>query len=984
MSRSEGHGRGGEPTANVGQGGERGVGASLSINEILEAVVERLAASERRQADALEAMQTRISELSEGAGAQGGPIPQRLRSEFDRLQQAVTRLLSTATGESSPTASPDAAAPNVAAPGPQTAAGRSGSVDPFEFADNQTAGNPDQPWDQDTAEELTRLYEAGVAGLPCAVPASEAVSTEPVHASIETRPLGEHADLAVAPAPAPQQQTAPPKIEKEWLEDRFAEVAVRIEQILAADRRHAPLQDINERFSSLEDRLSAAVRDLAKRSDVAGLGEVEACISEMAHQLENTHLELARVTELEQQVRELAERVSEERLAALAVAPSEFAIDPDEIADVVSARLSALGFGEPPPAPRVDAHEIATIVAERLAEERPHADAADRKALDAGQVDELKSMINDLVEKRHDEGEHTSNILEAVQQAMIRLLDRMDALEANAQAPGHGARPAPPRRDPAQPAPAPQTQASEPAPPAQPPQSSAGEDIVPPLRAHVPEPEEPRKLPALDGPASPASGNAPAESEARPSGLSLDDYHPRRQDAEGYDDAHDSDSDAADTDETPHRDRRHFMEAARRAAQQANERARVAAEQPAKPSRKLSIPFFDSAGSGDAKSSESNKSASATGKRRIVVTAIAVLLIGMGATALMMKSSSLFKRHLMGPQTQTQDMLGQNRSGQPAPAKVPAAIAPTKDGNANAGTLNGGEINPAGVLITPTGAPISADELARRERHRQSAIWSSAVGSKLQPTDRVPASLVPSEGTPQTTASVTGGAPGQRVTSLPSALIGPLSLRIAAANGDPSAEFEVGARYAEGKGPEQDFKQAITWYRRAATRGFALAQYRLATLYERGLGVAADPARAKIWYQRAADQGNVKAMHNLAVLAAGTVSGQPDYGTAARWFEQAAERGLGDSQFNLAILYQSGLGVKRDLTKSYTWFGIAARHGDKAAQQRQTDIARQLSAVEVANADRLIATWRMKSTSRLANNPHYAGEQWKQRAKTNN
>ena len=123
--------------------------------------------------------------------------------------------------------------------------------------------------------------------------------------------------------------------------------------------------------------------------------------------------------------------------------------------------------------------------------------------------------------------------------------------------------------------------------------------------------------------------------------------------------------------------------------------------------------------------------------------------------------------------------------------------------------------------------------------------------------------------------------------ALPPALVGPYSLRLAAAQGDPSAQYEVAVRLAEGKGDtDQDLKEAAQWYQRAATSGFAMAQFRLGTLYERGVGVTTDSARAQVWYSRAAEQGNVKAMHNLAVLIAAG-SGKPDYATAARWFTRS-------------------------------------------------------------------------------------------------
>jgi localization factor PodJL len=220
---------------------------------------------------------------------------------------------------------------------------------------------------------------------------------------------------------------------------------------------------------------------------------------------------------------------------------------------------------------------------------------------------------------------------------------------------------------------------------------------------------------------------------------------------------------------------------------------------------------------------------------------------------------------------------------------------------------------------------------------------------------------------------------GTQRSDLPPALIGPNSLRLAAAKGDPSAEFEVGARFAEGKGVPQDFKQAVDWYTRAAGRGLAIAQYRLATLYERGLGVKADPGRAKAWYGRAAELGNVKAMHNLAVMAAGHSQGGQDYATAVRWFTEAADRGLADSQYNLAILHESGLGTPKDPKLAYVWLSLASRGGDKEAMRRRDVIKKSLPADALRSADEMVAGWSMKPTDLLANEAKAAGEAWKMR-----
>jgi localization factor PodJL len=214
---------------------------------------------------------------------------------------------------------------------------------------------------------------------------------------------------------------------------------------------------------------------------------------------------------------------------------------------------------------------------------------------------------------------------------------------------------------------------------------------------------------------------------------------------------------------------------------------------------------------------------------------------------------------------------------------------------------------------------------------------------------------------------------------LPPASVGPLSLRIAASKGDPSAEFEVATRLAEGKGTDQNFKEAARWYQRSASKGFAQAQYRLATLYERGLGMKADLARAKSWYQRSAEQGNVKSMHNLAVLAAGRGGVTPDYTTAANWFTQASNHGLADSQYNLAVLTESGLGVQKDPVQAAMWFILAARGGDKEAIRRRDQMKAKMDRNEWSAADHLARTWQPMTPDKLANDTHAAGELWKSR-----
>jgi localization factor PodJL len=180
--------------------------------------------------------------------------------------------------------------------------------------------------------------------------------------------------------------------------------------------------------------------------------------------------------------------------------------------------------------------------------------------------------------------------------------------------------------------------------------------------------------------------------------------------------------------------------------------------------------------------------------------------------------------------------------------------------------------------------------------------------------------------------------------------IGSAALRTAASKGDPGAAFEIGIRYAEGRGVAADYVTAATWYERAAQNGIVPATFRLGTLYEKGLGVKKDIDAARGYYLQAAEKGSAKAMHNLAVLDADGGGAGPNYKSASQWFRKAAERGVADSQFNLGILYARGIGVEQNLAESFKWFSLAAAQGDADSGRKRDDIAKRLDAQSLAAA----------------------------------
>lgn len=111
-------------------------------------------------------------------------------------------------------------------------------------------------------------------------------------------------------------------------------------------------------------------------------------------------------------------------------------------------------------------------------------------------------------------------------------------------------------------------------------------------------------------------------------------------------------------------------------------------------------------------------------------------------------------------------------------------------------------------------------------------------------------------------------------------------------------QYELGWRYDEGEGVDQDSAKAFEWYRKSAEQGFVGAQYSLGVMYENGKGVKKDFFKASEWYCKAAGQGDV------------------------------------DAQYNLGAMYEIGEGVEQDYAKAMEWYTKAAAQGDAGAQEK--------------------------------------------------
>jgi localization factor PodJL len=380
-----------------------------------------------------------------------------------------------------------------------------------------------------------------------------------------------------------------------------------------------------------------------------------------------------------------------------------------------------------------------------------------------------------------------------------------------------------------------------------------------------------------------------------------------------------------------------FIAAARRAAQAA------AAATTEKPSR---VTALTEAARNAAAKATAKVAASSAGEASAKPSRVRSILVGFSVVMIVIGAFKIALTFLDGGDNPPAQTIEKSAAPTAAPAPAPAPVPPSPSPKAEAPA-------PMPLLTSPTAV----------ERH-----------SFVAPANAAPAPA-PLNETPQTAraADVTGSitlpaapatAPaGNEVAALsplhdkiPDAVAGPM-LRAAALKGEPAAAYEIGARFAEGRGTQVNYEEAIKWYERAADKGIVLAMFRVGTLLEKGLGTKKDPDGARRYYLQAAERGNAKAMHNLAVLDADGGGKGPNYKAAANWFKKAAERGIADSQYNLGILYARGIGLEQNLAESFKWFSLAATQGDADAGRKRDDIAKRLDQQSLAAAKLAIQTF---------------------------
>ena len=121
------------------------------------------------------------------------------------------------------------------------------------------------------------------------------------------------------------------------------------------------------------------------------------------------------------------------------------------------------------------------------------------------------------------------------------------------------------------------------------------------------------------------------------------------------------------------------------------------------------------------------------------------------------------------------------------------------------------------------------------------------------------------------------------------------SIRSEALQCDTDAQCSLGCAYWDSDGVEQDYEEAVYWFREAAEQGWAPSQCNLGAAYMEGTGVKQDPQKA------------------------------------VKWFRKSAEQDWPHAQYCLGMAFKLGYTEDRGRDDPYYWLSRAAKNGDEDA-----------------------------------------------------
>ncbi len=403
-----------------------------NLKGLLNAIVSQISEADRRQSDTLNQLQDRLTTMGRDARSLRDKVPDRFQVAFERIEagmaELATRISETGSDPSlseaephalkSPAAFPaafEAGLPLSAPPQPASfatdatpaeppvalrSATTSASwrqedstskvvsgVDTFDVIES-LPGDVADPWDSDSASALASVYDSEPATFPQGSYAQPSTESPRLY----------------APAGAASLDTG---IDHSWLEKRFAEISERIDASIAEIRPDQSFFALGQRLDQIERGFAQAFENVATRNDVESIRLIEAHMIEMVEHLESSQSHLARIESIEAQIAGIGERLDEIRALADAAGAS-----PDQ---------EYAG-----PAAPINVAAVAKAVADETA---ARLSALAQPGTEVPGLQDMRALLEESMSNARQSEENTTALLDMLQQAMIRLLDRMDAIE---------------------------------------------------------------------------------------------------------------------------------------------------------------------------------------------------------------------------------------------------------------------------------------------------------------------------------------------------------------------------------------------------------------------------------------------------------------------------------------------------------------------------------------------------------------------------
>lgn len=180
---------------------------------------------------------------------------------------------------------------------------------------------------------------------------------------------------------------------------------------------------------------------------------------------------------------------------------------------------------------------------------------------------------------------------------------------------------------------------------------------------------------------------------------------------------------------------------------------------------------------------------------------------------------------------------------------------------------------------------------------------------------------------------------------------------------DVFATVNLANMYFHGYGVPQNFHKAFTLIRIAARQGNVSAEASLGAMYRNGVGTTKDINKAIRWLKLAANNNDVVSEYRLGSIYLYKEYEHVDYQKAFKWFKKAANNNNNISAIKLAYMYLQGKGIPQNYTDACKWLIIA--QSELTSNTRRfsivhkalKNISKQLTNYQISKAQEQASTW---------------------------